>query len=61
VIERHQPTGEEIAAAATQLRTQLLEAKRRGLTEAWLSERRSQLAADGQLSVNLKLLGRGES
>jgi hypothetical protein len=61
VTERHQPTGEEIAAAAAELRAQLLEGKRRGLTDAWLSERRSELAADGQLSVNTKLLGRGES
>ena len=61
VSERHEPTAEEIAAGAPELRTQLLEAKRRGLTDAWLSDRRSQLAADGGLNVNLKPLGRGES
>jgi peptidyl-prolyl cis-trans isomerase D len=61
VIERHEPTAEEIAAAAPAQRTQLLEGKRRNLSDAWLTERRNQLAAEGQLSVNMALLGRGDS
>jgi peptidyl-prolyl cis-trans isomerase D len=61
VTDRHQPTAEEIAAAAAAQRVQLLEAKRRSLSDVWLAERRNQLAAEGQLSVNMALLGRGES
>lgn len=61
VIERHEPTAEEIAAASHTQRTQLLEVKRRSLSDAWLAERRNELAAEGQLSVNMALLGRGES
>jgi peptidyl-prolyl cis-trans isomerase D len=61
VVEHHQPTAEEIAAASAAQRTQLLEGKRRSLSDAWIAERRNELAADGQLSVNMQLLGRGES
>ena len=56
---RTSPPAEEIAAAAPAQRTQLLEQKRRSLSDAWLAERRSQLAAEGELSVNMALLGRG--
>lgn len=58
VTERLEPPAEEIAAAALALRTQLLEQKRSGLINAWLAERRNQLAAEGELSVNMALLGR---
>ena len=61
VLEHSEPAAEEIAAAASAERTQLLEQKRRELSETWLAQRRNQLAAEGQLSVNLALLGRGES
>ena len=58
VLERAEPAAEEIAAAASAERTQLLEQKRRELSETWLAQRRNQLAAEGKLSVNLALLGR---
>ena len=61
VIERHEPTARRSPPPPRSQRTQLLEAKRRSLTDVWLAERRSELAADGQLSVNLKLLGRESS
>jgi peptidyl-prolyl cis-trans isomerase D len=61
VTERHQPTAEEIAAAAVDQRTQLLEVKRRTLIDGWLAERRNQLASEGQLGVNMALLGRDSS
>jgi hypothetical protein len=61
VLERGEPAAEEIAAAVPAQRTQLREQKRRVLSDAWLADRRSQLAAEGELSVNLALLGRGES
>ena len=56
-----EPSAEEIAAAVPAQRTQLLEQKRRSLSDAWLAERRNQLAAEGELSVNLALLGREPS
>ena len=43
VLERHEPAPEEIAAASPELRTQLLEGKRRSLSDAWLAERRNEL------------------
>lgn len=58
VLERGEPSAEEIATAATEQRTQLLEQKRRSLSDTWLAERRGELAAEGALSVNLALLGR---
>jgi peptidyl-prolyl cis-trans isomerase D len=61
VLERGEPSAEEIAAAVPAQRTQLRDQKRRVLSDAWLADRRSQLAAEGELSVNLALLGRGES
>jgi len=61
VLERLEPSAEEIAAAATAQRNQLLEQKRRSLSDAWITERRSELAAKGELSVNMALLGRESS
>jgi peptidyl-prolyl cis-trans isomerase D len=58
VLARHEPTDEEIAAALPAEQAGLLEQRRRVLTDAWLAERRNQLAVEGQLSVNLELLGR---
>ena len=58
VTERVEPSAEEIAAALPALRTQLLEQKRGSLSDAWLAQRRNQLAAEGKLSVNMALLGR---
>jgi peptidyl-prolyl cis-trans isomerase D len=58
VLERSEPSEEEIAAAVAEQREQLLEQKRRSLSDAWLADRRSTLAAEGALSVNLELLGR---
>jgi peptidyl-prolyl cis-trans isomerase D len=48
VLERSEPAAEEIAAAASAERTQLLESKRRSLNDAWLAEWRS-CSAEGQL------------
>ena len=58
VLERGEPSEEEIAAAAAEQRNQLLEQKRRSLSDTWLADRRSALAAEGALNVNLELLGR---
>ena len=58
VLARSEPSAEQIAAAAPAQRTQLLDEKRRNLSDAWLAERRNQLAASGDLSVNMALLGR---
>ncbi|HEY8155942.1 MAG TPA: peptidylprolyl isomerase [Myxococcota bacterium] len=58
VLARTEPSAEEVASALPARRAQLLEEKRRSLSDAWLAQRRSQLAADGELSVNTALLGR---
>jgi parvulin-like peptidyl-prolyl isomerase len=58
VLARSEPTAEQVAAATPAQRTQLLEQKRRTLSDAWLADRRNQLSAAGELSVNLALLGR---
>jgi peptidyl-prolyl cis-trans isomerase D len=58
VTARQEPSPEEIAAAAPAARAQLLDQKRRNLSDAWLAERRDELVAEDQLSVNRALLGR---
>jgi peptidyl-prolyl cis-trans isomerase D len=58
VLARHEPTDAEVAAAAPAELEQLLEQRRRTLTDAWLAERRDQLAAEGKLGVNLEAIGR---
>ncbi len=58
VLERDQPAEDEIAAAVETERKQLLDQKRRSLSDTWLAERRAALAADGELKVDLTSLGR---
>ncbi len=58
VLERNSPADDEIAAAVEAERAQLLAARRRDLSDIWLAQRRTQLAADGELKVDLSGLGR---
>jgi len=61
VLERGEPAPDEIAAAVETERKQLLDQKRRSLSDTWLAERRAELEADGKLSVSLTPLGREPS
>jgi peptidyl-prolyl cis-trans isomerase D len=58
VLERFEPTDQEVAGLVGEERGRLLVEKRRSLEDAWLAERRAALAAQGELTVNETLLGR---
>jgi peptidyl-prolyl cis-trans isomerase D len=58
LLERNQPSPEEIAAQLETERQALLERKRNTLVEAWIDSRRSSLTSSGELLVDLAALPR---
>jgi peptidyl-prolyl cis-trans isomerase D len=60
VLERQQPSQEEVDAELETEQKQLSQQKHIRLIETWISQRRSQLADDGELIVNLEAI-RGRS
>jgi parvulin-like peptidyl-prolyl isomerase len=57
LLERQQPDPEEVAKQVDAERRRLSEEKLDALMSAWINDRRAQLVEDGELSVNLDLLG----
>jgi peptidyl-prolyl cis-trans isomerase D len=56
LLERRAPEGEKLAEATLVAQARLQEAAQGELLEAWIEKRRQQLAADGELMVNLSAL-----
>jgi peptidyl-prolyl cis-trans isomerase D len=59
LLERREPTAEELTADLAEQRKQLLEARRTEARNAWLRAARARVTADGRLRVDLTALQHG--
>ena len=58
LIERTEPSAEEVEAKLAETRQELIQQRRNAEFEAWVGRRRNELLERGELAVNLQLVSR---